>query len=207
MKDITLYGAGGHCFAMVDLIRNSKDYDPVVILDDAPSESTILDVPVQSSSSHSIATKAVVISIGNNEIRKKLTNRYSDRIFPSFIHSSVHAYASVTIGAGSQVLPGAVLDAAVTIGSHCIINLNATLSHNVIIHDFCHIAINAALAGGVVVGEGSLIGAGSIILPEVSIGKWAIIGAGAVVTKDVPDYAVVYGNPAKIIRYNQSNEN
>ena len=76
-----------------------------------------------------------------------------------------------------------------------------------IIHDFCHIAINAALAGGVVVGEGSLIGAGSIILPEVSIGKWAIIGAGAVVTKDVPDYAVVYGNPAKIIRYNQSNEN
>ena len=41
------------------------------------------------------------------------------------------------------------------------------------------------------------IGAGSVILPGVTVGIGAVVGAGSVVTKDVPDYAVVYGNPAR----------
>lgn len=45
------------------------------------------------------------------------------------------------------------------------------------------------------------IGGRVIILPGVKIGTGAIIGAGAVVTKDVPDYAVVGGNPAKVLKY------
>ncbi len=45
------------------------------------------------------------------------------------------------------------------------------------------------------------IGANSVILPGVTIKKGAIIGAGSVVTKDVPQYAIVCGNPAHIIRY------
>ena len=45
--------------------------------------------------------------------------------------------------------------------------------------------------------EGASIGAGAIILPGLTIGRWAMIGAGAVVTRDVPDHALVLGNPAK----------
>lgn len=48
--------------------------------------------------------------------------------------------------------------------------------------------------------KGAWIGANAVILAGVSIGKHAIVGAGAVVTKDVPDYAVVVGNPAKVIK-------
>jgi len=51
------------------------------------------------------------------------------------------------------------------------------------------------------IGDDVWIGARAIILPGRKIGKGAIIGAGAVVTKDVPDYAVVGGNPAKIIKF------
>lgn len=53
----------------------------------------------------------------------------------------------------------------------------------------------------VTVGDDVWIAANVIILPGINIGNHAIIGAGAVVTKDVPDYAVVGGNPARIIKY------
>ena len=51
------------------------------------------------------------------------------------------------------------------------------------------------------VGKGASIGANATILPGIRIGQKAMIGAGAVVTKDVPDYAVVVGNPAFIKGY------
>ena len=54
---------------------------------------------------------------------------------------------------------------------------------------------------GVILKKGASVGANATILPGVTVGESAMVGAGAVVTKDVPDYAVVIGNPAKIIRY------
>jgi len=53
----------------------------------------------------------------------------------------------------------------------------------------------------VLIKEGAWIGAGATILPGVTVGKYAIVGASSVVTKDVPDYAVVIGSPAKIKKY------
>ena len=52
----------------------------------------------------------------------------------------------------------------------------------------------------VVIGNDVWIGARVIILPGVRVGNGAIIGAGAVVTHDVPDYAIVGGNPARILK-------
>lgn len=53
----------------------------------------------------------------------------------------------------------------------------------------------------VVIEDGVFIGVNSVILPGVHVGKGSVIGAGSVVTKDVPDMAVVAGNPANVIRY------
>jgi acetyltransferase-like isoleucine patch superfamily enzyme len=52
----------------------------------------------------------------------------------------------------------------------------------------------------VIIGKGAFIGINSIILPGVKIGEGAVIGAGSVVTKDVPAFAVVGGNPARVIK-------
>jgi len=60
---------------------------------------------------------------------------------------------------------------------------------------------NKILFKKVIIEDDSDLGVGSIILPGVKIGKGAIVGAGAVVTRDVPDYAVVAGSPAKILRF------
>lgn len=50
------------------------------------------------------------------------------------------------------------------------------------------------------IGDDSWLGAGVIIMPNVKIGKMCVIGAGSVVTRDVPDFSVVVGSPARIIR-------
>lgn len=46
--------------------------------------------------------------------------------------------------------------------------------------------------------EGASLGAGVVILPGVTIGRFAIVGAGSVVTKEVPDFGLVYGSPARL---------
>ncbi len=53
----------------------------------------------------------------------------------------------------------------------------------------------------IIIGNDVWLGYGSIVLKNVKIGNGAIVGAGSVVTKDVPDYAIVVGNPAKIVKY------
>lgn len=56
------------------------------------------------------------------------------------------------------------------------------------------------------IGEYVVIFANATICPGVTVGDYAVVGAGAVVTKDVPAYAVVYGNPARVVRYRQAGE-
>lgn len=57
--------------------------------------------------------------------------------------------------------------------------------------------------GKVVIKKNAWIGMNVTICPGVTIGKYSVVGAGAVVTKDIPDYAIVGGVPAKIIRYQE----
>lgn len=89
-----------------------------------------------------------------------------------------------------------------------IIGKNVTVSERVQIFTHNHVIdgredwrLNPITFSSLEIKDFAWIGAGAIISPSVKvIGKGAVIGAGAVVTKDVPDMAVVAGNPAKIIR-------
>jgi acetyltransferase-like isoleucine patch superfamily enzyme len=58
-----------------------------------------------------------------------------------------------------------------------------------------------SVSDSIVLCRGSWIGAAAIILPGVTVGRNSVVGAGAVVTRDVPEYSVVVGNPARVIRY------
>lgn len=82
---------------------------------------------------------------------------------------------------------------------------NVLIGHSVIIatlnHDFDIENRMSMAAKKVKIGSNVWIGSGVNILPGVTIGNGAIIGMGSTVTKDVPDNAIVAGNPAKIIKY------
>ena len=105
---------------------------------------------------------------------------------------------------------------AMRIGRNVYINSNllAMARGGITIEDHVMIAANVQLLSNnhdpydlltlickpIFIREGAWIGAGATILPGVCVGRHAIVGAASVVTKDVPDYAVVVGNPARLIK-------
>lgn len=139
-----------------------------------------------------------VIAIGDNRVRKAISSVFEAQ-YVSLLHPFSQISPRSTIGEGTVVIGGVVINAAARIGKHVIINTNSSVGHDACLEDFVHIAPNVAIAGYVHIGEGTFIGMGASILPGVQIGKWCVIGAGAVVLQNVPDGATVVGNPAKVI--------
>ena len=85
-------------------------------------------------------------------------------------------------------------------------NTAASVDHEARIARGVHIGPGAVLAGCVSVGEFTLIGTGAVVLPRIRIGANVVIGAGAVVTRDVPDGMLSYGNPARVVRKNNTGQ-
>ena len=138
-------------------------------------------------------------------------------------NASIWDFAQVrenaTIGKNTIIGSYAYIDANVQIGNNCKVQNRALIYDPAIIHDGVFIGPGAILTNdknprsisssgevksandwdkvGVEVFQGAAIGSGAICVAPVRIGKWALVGAGAVVTKDVQDYALVVGNPAR----------
>ena len=106
---------------------------------------------------------------------------------------------NVTIGSGVTVMNGALMMAAggITIEDNVMIAANVQLISNN--HDPYDRQILTYKP--VLIKYGAWVGAGATILPGVTVGKYAIIGANSVVNKDIPDYAVAVGSPAKVVKY------
>lgn len=122
--------------------------------------------------------------------------------FVNLIHPSIDLFM-VETGLGNYLQEGVMIQAGCRIGDNSSIHMGSLIGHETVIGSSAFIAHGVAVSGCVSIGDGVFIGAGATIVPRVQIGRWAIIGAGAVVTKDVPDGAVMVGNPAKAIRMQQ----
>ena len=197
-----LFGASGHCKVVIDIIQKLNFEVIEGIIDDNPETDKIFNIPViKTPETNFFHNKSIIISIGNNEIRKKVANRFS-AIYLVAIHPNTTLGFNVSIDEGTVIMAGTIINSDVSIGRHCIINSNAVVEHDCYLENFVHISPSASLAGNVFVGEGSHVGIGAVIIQGVKIGKWVTVGAGAVILKDVPDFAVIVGNPGKIIKYN-----
>ena len=126
---------------------------------------------------------------------------------------------NAVVGENSIIGSYAYIDANVQIGNDCKIQSRALIYDPAIIHDGVFIGPGAILTNdknprsisvsgevkgakdwhkvGVEVLQGASIGSGAICVAPVRIGEWALVGAGAVVTKDVKDFALMAGNPAR----------
>ena len=106
---------------------------------------------------------------------------------------------SAKLGRGSYIGPLAIVEAGLVAGEHTCLRGGCYISHDVSMERYVFVGPNATVLGRCRLGEGCHIGANAVCREERSIGRYAVLGVGAVVIRDIPDFAVVVGNPAKPI--------
>jgi len=106
---------------------------------------------------------------------------------PPFVQSTADVAESAQIGQGSKVWHYAQVRENARIGADSIIGRGAYIGTGVVMGDGCKVQIL----------EGASIGASATCVAPITIGRWALVGAGSVVIKDVPDFALVVGSPAR----------
>ncbi|WP_202884357.1 acyltransferase [Halomonas sp. YLGW01] len=109
----------------------------------------------------------------------------------ALIESDVELGDRVTVKSGVFIWDGTRIESDVFIGP------NATFTND----PYPRSKKTPEKFSGIHIKKNSSIGANATLLPGITVGESAMVGAGSVVTRDVPDKAVVVGNPAKIIRY------
>lgn len=203
MKTLAILGAGGHAKVVADAaLRSGRTIE---FFDDAwPRSSAVGPWPVTGDTDGLLREPGrveAVVAIGDNRVRLMKLRALAAAGVPivSVLHPLCAIGSHVSIGNGTVMFAGAVLNPFAGLGEGCILNTSSSVDHDCVIADGVHIAPGAHIGGGVHVGEGSLIGIGATVKPGVTIGARVVVGAGAVVLSDVPDDDIVAGVPARTL--------
>ncbi|MFK8059078.1 MAG: NeuD/PglB/VioB family sugar acetyltransferase [Polaribacter sp.] len=195
---LLIFGGGGHAKMCIDIVKQTKEYDIIGIVDDNIAVQTeVLDIPVIGNVNIidkliKKGLKQIVLGIGGvltKGLRKKIFNSLKEKglKIPNIIHTSALIEPSAFLGNGNQIMQGVIMGSNVKIGNNCIINSGSIISHDTIIGDNVHIAPGAIIGGGVVIKNDTIIGMGCTIFLGLTIGENVIIQNGLNIFKNVQD--------------------
>lgn len=201
---LILIGAGGHAHACIDVIEQHGQYK-IAGLVGMPEQIGTLHLSYSVIATDSDLPKLVkayryaFIALGqiqspDNRLRVYLQAAELGFQLPVIIAPTANVSRYASIGAGTIVMHGAIVNAGARVGNNCIINTRALLEHNTTVADHCHISTGAILNGGVKVGAGSFIGSGSVIKEGITLGNGCVVGMGLSVRYNQPDHARFVGN-------------
>lgn len=203
-KNVIIIGAGGHAKVIADIVKKSDD-KLIGFLDDNEEvqDKVVFDnkkVIGKIPDCMNYKNAEFIIGIGNNKVRKIISDKYSNLKWYTAIHPNAVIANEVIINEGSAIMAGVVINPGTTVGKHCIINTSTSIDHDNIIEDYVHISPGSHLAGTVAVKEGTWICSGVTVINDIIINKNNIVGAGSVVIKNIEEENNTYiGIPARKI--------
>lgn len=207
MKPLIFIGGGGHCKSVIEAAESSGRVVAGIL--DMPKNvgAEILGYKIIGTDDDIAAYAAkheFVITIGHikdsalrGEIALKI--QAAKGRLATVVASTANVSRHATIGAGTVVLHGAMVNAAAVVGENCIINTLANVEHDATIGDFCHISTGAMVNGNCNVGQDVFLGSQSVMLNGASIAPNCLIAAGTFVRKSLTQPGVYAGNPAKLM--------
>lgn len=205
--DILIYGAGGHAKVVFDLLRSNSysQYNVIGFVDPSPSGQVFCGLPIfEKTPANHFQSGLGVVAIGENFSRGKLVKQlqaiYPEARFLTVVHPSAVIGADVSIGEGTVIMPGAVINTGTRIGSHCIVNTKSSADHDCVLEDFASLAPGVTLGGSCSVGEFSAVSLGANLIHGVSIGGHTVVGAGSLVLENITSLVVAFGTPCRVIR-------
>ncbi|NQX81169.1 MAG: acetyltransferase [Flavobacteriaceae bacterium] len=206
-KDIVLIGAGGHCKSCIDVIEQTDKYNIVGIVDKEELKGNFIlgyEIKWTDDDLEELSTKYndFVITIGQIEtskIRKRIFEELKNLKvnIPSIISPLAYVSKHSTIGEGTMIFHGAIVNAGVTIGNNCIINTKSLIEHDSVIGSDCHISTNTVVNGGVDIGNNVFVGSGSVTKEAITIVSNVIVGGASFIRKSIQKEGVYSGNPTK----------
>ncbi|CAM4181911.1 sugar O-acyltransferase (sialic acid O-acetyltransferase NeuD family) [Paenibacillus endophyticus] len=209
MKNIIVFGAGGHAKAVIDTIEKTGIYQIVGIIDGLkPSGTSFYGYEIlgneQCLVQHEALASSGIVAIGDNWTRAAVVEKIKN-ILPRFSFiTAVHPNASVArgaqIGSGTVIMAGSVIGSDTRISEHCILYANSVAEHDTRIGNYVTLAPGACTGGNVHIGDYSVVSLGAAIIHGKTIGEHTVIGAGSTVLTDIAAYMVAYGTPAKALR-------
>jgi sugar O-acyltransferase (sialic acid O-acetyltransferase NeuD family) len=208
-KKLIVIGSGGHAGVVIDIIETSTDYKIIGVTTKDDEIREFIGYPVLGNDDILFEFKnnginKVAIGIGgyrNNALREKSYNFLkSHGLEPvKLIHKSAVISRSVSIGEGSVVFPGVVMNTHVKIGNNVIVATSSSIDHETIIEDHVLVSAGVTIGAYAKIGSGSLIALGVKIISGINVCSNALVGAGAVVVKDITEPGLYLGIPAKKI--------
>lgn len=197
MEDIIVVGFGGHAKSVIDSIIRTGQYNIIGFTDVVPRPEYRgikylgKDNVLQEYFDNGIKKAFITIGyLGKDFTRDLLYNQIKSAGFqiPVIIDSSAVIAEDVTIGEGTFIGKGCIVNSAVEIREMCIINTGSILEHESQIGAFSHVSVNSTLCGNVFVDEHCFIGANTTVIQNLKIGARSVVGAGSLVLRNVlPD--------------------
>lgn len=209
-KRLVVLGGSGDGFSLAEAIqyaeRAGKDVKLIGFLNDSlPRGEVLYGVPVLGrlddwkELDSNIQFIPAIQKVGDMPERARRVEalRIPDERWGTFVHPTAVVSSNVEIGCGSYVLSCATVQPSAKIGRLAGVRAGAMLGHHSVIGDHTYVGPNATMCGRSVLQEGAYLGPGAVLMDGRVMGPFSLAGIAAAVTKDVPEYWVVFGNPAR----------
>ncbi|MFT6396292.1 MAG: sugar O-acyltransferase (sialic acid O-acetyltransferase NeuD family) [Bradymonadia bacterium] len=208
--NIVIVGSSGHARVVLDIVERQAKYQVAGFIDSFRKVGVLesgYEILGDEEALRDLVKKhqlvGVVVAIGDNHIRRRVSQKVAAIVpeleFVSAVHPSASIGRDVSIGRGTVVMAGVCVNPGSTLGAGCILNTRSSLDHDSEMRAFSSLAPGVTTGGNCVIGAGVAIGIGATLIHGITVGEHTVVGAGSTVLKDLAPLVTAFGTPARAV--------